>query len=348
MLLDCFFEKGRQFLGCELPIMCGAMTWVSNPELVAAVGNVGGFGLLAGGNTPVDILEKEIAETRKLTDKPFGVNLITIAPTYQEQLRLVCDQGCEFVVFAGSFPKESEIAMAKDAGAKVICFASTEQLAHSLIKRGTDALILEGSEAGGHIGPVALSVLIQQILFQVDSVPIFVAGGIATGRMMAHLFTMGAAGIQMGTRFVMSEECAVHPDFKKVFRRAKARDAMATPQFDSRLPVIPVRALKNEGSQGFNRLQYELIGRIEKGELDRTEAQYEVERFWMGALRNAVVDGDVKQGSLMAGQSVGLVNEIKPLEGIMDELVTDAETELQRIQRCFQQCDAPEAICPSK
>jgi enoyl-[acyl-carrier protein] reductase II len=348
MLLDCFLEKGRQFLGCELPIMCGAMTWVSDPKLVAAVGEAGGFGLLAGGNAPVEILEKEIIETRRLTAKPFGVNLITIAPAYQEQLRMVCDLGCEFVVFAGSFPKESEIVQAKDAGAKVICFASTEQLAHSLIKRGTDALILEGSEAGGHIGPVALSVLIQQILFQVDSVPIFVAGGIATGRMMAHLLTMGAACIQMGTRFVMSEECAVHPDFKKVFRRAKARDAMATPQFDSRLPVIPVRALKNEGSQGFNRLQYELIGRLEKGELDRTEAQYEVERFWMGALRNAVVDGDVKQGSVMAGQSVGLVNEIKPLKGIMAELVSDAEAELLRIQQCFQQCQAPEAICPSK
>jgi enoyl-[acyl-carrier protein] reductase II len=121
---------------------------------------------------------------------------------------------------------------------------------------------------------------------------------------------------------------------------------MATPQFDSRLPVIPVRALKNEGSQEFNRLQYELIGRLESGEMDRMEAQYEVERFWMGALRNAVVDGDLKQGSLMAGQSVGLVNEIKPLRGIMAELVEDAEAELRRIQRCFQKCDAPEAACP--
>jgi enoyl-[acyl-carrier protein] reductase II len=346
MLLDCFLERGRRFLGCELPIMCGAMTWVSDPKLVAAIGEAGGFGLLAGGNAPVEILEKEIKETRDRTDKPFGVNLITIAPAYQDQLSMVCAQGCEFVVFAGSFPKESEIARAKEAGAKVICFASTQQLAHSLVKRGADALILEGSEAGGHIGPVALSVLIQQILFQVDAVPIFVAGGIATGRMMAHLLTMGAAGIQMGTRFVMSTECAAHPDFKKVFRRAKARDAIATPQFDSRLPVIPVRALKNEGSQDFNRLQYDLIGRLERGEIDRVEAQYEVERFWVGALRNAVVDGDVKQGSLMAGQSVGLANEIKPLKAIMQELVEDAEAELQRIQGCFQQCDAPEAICP--
>lgn len=346
MLLDCFLERGRRFLGCELPIMCGAMTWVSDPKLVAAIGEAGGFGLLAGGNAPVEILENEITETRELTDRPFGVNLITIAPAYQDQLSMVCQQGCEFVVFAGSFPKESEIARAKDAGAKVICFASTQQLAHSLIKRGADALILEGSEAGGHIGPVALSVLIQQILFQVDAVPIFVAGGIATGRMMAHLLTMGAAGIQMGTRFVMSQECAVHPDFKKAFRRAKARDAMATPQFDSRLPVIPVRALKNEGSQDFGRLQYELIGRLERGEIDREEAQFEVERFWMGALRNAVVEGDVKQGSLMAGQSVGLANEIKPLKAIMQELVEDAEAELQRIQGCFQQCDTPEAIRP--
>jgi enoyl-[acyl-carrier protein] reductase II len=202
-------------------------------------------------------------------------------------------------------------------------------------KMGTDALILEGSEAGGHIGPVSLSVLIQQILFTVDSVPIFVAGGIATGRMMAHLLMMGATGIQMGTRFVMSQECAVHANFKETFRRAKARDAVATPQFDSRLPVIPVRALKNVGTNEFGKLQLELIRKLEDHRIDRTEAQYEVERFWMGALKNAVVDGDMKKGSLMAGQSVGLADKILPLQGIFDELITDAEEEMQRLSKRF-------------
>ena len=300
MLIDRFFKKGADFLGCPTPIVCGAMTWVSSPELVSSIGACGGFGQLAGGNAPVESLRKDILSTFEKSKHPFGVYLITIAPAYVDQLQMVCEMKCPVIIFAGSFPREAEIAQAKESGAKVICFASTEQLALKLIKMGTDALILEGSEAGGHIGPVTLTVLVQQILFKVDSVPIFVAGGIATGRMMAHLLMMGAAGIQMGTRFVMSEECAAHPKFKQAFRRAKARDAMATPQFDSRLPVIPVRALKNEGSTEFSKLQFDLLKRLELGEIDRLHAQFEVERFWVGALKRAVVDGDVKMGSLMA------------------------------------------------
>lgn len=331
MLIDQFLKKGSRFLGCPTPIMCGAMTWVSSPELVSKIGECGGFGLLAGGNTPVEILRNEILATNKLTKAPFGVNLITIAPAYTDQLAMVCEMECPVVVFAGSFPRETEISQAKESGAKVICFASTEQLALKLIKMGADALILEGSEAGGHIGPVSLTVLIQQILFQVDSVPVFVAGGIATGRMMAHLLMMGAAGIQMGTRFVMSEECPVHPEFKKAFRKAKARDALATPQFDSRLPVIPVRALKNEGSAEFSKLQFQLLKKLEANEISRMEAQYEVERFWVGALKRAAVDGDIKNGSLMAGQSVGLADRILSLKGIFDEMLTDAEKELEKI-----------------
>ena len=341
MLIDRFFKAGREFLGCQYPIMCGAMTWVSDPKLVSTIGNAGGFGLLAGGNTPVDIFEKQIIETQELTDKPFGINLITLAPVYNDQLELVCKLGCQFVVFAGSIPKKSEIEKAKRCGARVICFASTAPLAHSLIERGADALILEGSEAGGHIGPVALSVLIQQILFNVDSVPIFIAGGIATGRMMAHLLMMGAAGIQMGTRFIMAQECLAHEKFKETFRKAKAKDAMATPQFDSRLPVIPVRALKNEGSLEFARLQLELLSELDDNRIDRHEAQYKVEEFWAGALRRAVIEGDVARGSLMAGQSVGLVDKIQPLKEIIAEMINDAESELQRLKEIFNRQDAP-------
>ena len=333
MIIDRFLKVGREFLGSKYPIMCGAMTWISDPNLVNAVGQGGGFGLLAGGNTPVDVFRAQIIETREKSKAPFGVNIITLAPVYRDHLDLVCDLGCEFVVFAGGIAKKSEIAQVRESGAKVICFASTAPLAHMLVERGTDALILEGSEAGGHIGPVALSVLIQQILFEVDSVPIFIAGGIATGRMMAHLLMMGAAGIQMGTRFVMSEECSAHPKFKEVFRRAKAKDAIATPQFDSRLPVIPVRALKNEGSVEFAKLQLELLNKLDNLVIDREEAQFAVERFWVGALKDAAVDGQIAKGSLMAGQSVGLVNAIKPLKGIMDEMVSDAESEIQRLKR---------------
>jgi len=339
-IIDRFFERGRKFLGSRYPVMCGAMTWISDPGLVSSVCNAGGFGLLAGGNAPPDILRSQIELTRELTACPFGVNLITLAPNYPEHLNLACDLGCEFVVFAGGIPKKNEIQQAKSCGARTICFASTGPLAMSLIDRGADALMLEGSEAGGHIGPVALSVLIQQILFQVDQVPVFIAGGIATGRMMAHLLMMGAAGIQMGTRFVLSEECAAHPNFKKAFKRAKARDAVATPQFDSRLPVIPVRALKNEGTAEFGKLQMELLHKLDENLITREEAQFEVERFWVGALRRAAVDGDVAKGSLMAGQSVGLVKEIKPLKTIIEEMVAEAEAEMQRLKRLFTEAHA--------
>jgi enoyl-[acyl-carrier protein] reductase II len=335
MLLDKFIKAGQDFLGCKFPIMCGAMTWVSDYKLIGALGNAGGFGLLAGGNAPVDVLEKEIIATREYTDAPFGVNLITIAPVYKDQLQLVCDMHCKLVMFAGSIPKDIEIQQVKNTGAKVICFAPTAPLAHRLIKMGADALMIEGAEAGGHIGPVSLSVLLQQILFEIDGVPVFVAGGIATGRMMAHLLMMGAAGIQMGTRFVMSEECKAHSKFKAVFKKANARDAVATPQFDSRLPVIPVRALKNKGSIEFSKLQIELMNKLEKKSIDQQQAQYEVENFWVGALRDAVIDGNVQRGSLMAGQSVGLVDKIKPIQGIIDEMVDDAESELQRLNKIF-------------
>ncbi len=335
MRLDRLFERGAAFLGAKYPIVCGAMSWLSDHRLVAAMAETGAFGLLAAGNLPVDKLREEIEQTRALTRRPFGVNLITIAPNYLDHLALVTELGVPTIVFAGSIPKGGEVARAKDSGAKVICFAATDLLAHKMIDQGADALILEGSEAGGHIGPVSLTVLLQQILFKVDSVPIFVAGGIARGQMMAHLLLMGAAGVQMGTLFVMSEECSAHPAFKETFRRAKARDAMATPSFDSRLPVIPVRALQNEGTIEFKKLQLEMMEKLDQELITRAEAQDQVERFWLGALRRAALEGDVKTGSLMAGQSVGLVDEVKPLAQIVRELVEDAERELERVARAL-------------
>jgi len=315
--------------------MCGAMTWISDFKLVGDVGNAGGFGFLAGGNTPVDTLEKEIKAVRDYTNKPFGINLITVSPIYKDQLALACDMKCDIIMFAGSIPREPEIRKAQASGAKIICFAPTAPLALRLIKMGTDALMLEGSEAGGHIGPVSLSVLLQEVLFKIDTVPIFIAGGIATGRMMAHLLMMGAAGVQMGTRFVMSDECKAHPDFKETFRKAKAKDAVATPQFDSRLPVIPVRALKNKGTHQFGKLQLEIMEKLDKGAIDPLQAQFEVENFWAGALKDAAIEGDVQKGSLMAGQSVGLADKIIPIKEIISELIEDAEKELQRLHQLF-------------
>jgi enoyl-[acyl-carrier protein] reductase II len=335
VLIDRLFQRGGAFLGTRYPIICGAMTWISDHRLVGAAAETGIFGLLAGGNAPVEALREEIEQTRRLTTKPFGVNLITLAPNYLDQLSMVTEMRVPTIVFAGAIPRASEIARAKDSGANVICFAATDILAHRMIDQGADALMLEGSEAGGHIGPVSLMVLLQQILFKLDTVPIFAAGGVARGQMMAHLLMMGAAGVQMGTRFVMCEECVAHPAFKETFRKAKARDAMATPQFDSRLAVIPVRALQNEGIIEFKKLQLELMEKLDQDMISRSEAQEQVERFWMGALRRAVVDGDVRKGSLMAGQSVGLVDEIKSLAEIVAELVEDGEREVQRVARAL-------------
>lgn len=331
-VLSKLMTRGNEFLGSQYPIMCGAMTWVSEPKLVSAVCNHGGFGAIAGGNTPVDILRAQIHEMRQLTQKPFGVNLITIAPLYQEHIKLVIEEKVPYVVFAGAIPKSEEVAAVKASGAKTICFAPQISLAERMIKAGADALVIEGTEAGGHIGPVSTMVLLQEILFKLrDTVPVFVAGGIATGEMMAHVLSMGAAGVQLGTRFVMTEECQVHDDFKNIFRRAKSREAAATLQMDPRVPVVPVRAIENEGTKEFSKLQLALLRQVEAGEIDAKSAQLEIEKFWVGALRKAAKDGDVKAGSVMAGQSVGLVNQVTSMAQLFDDLITGANSELTRM-----------------
>ena len=331
--LNPLMKRGREFLNVKYPILCGAMTWVSEPNLVAAVANAGCFGCLAGGNAPTEILRKQILETRSLTNHPFGINLITIAPSYQDHLAMLKEMDAPYIIFAGSFPKEKEVITAKETGAKVLCFASTISIAERMIKYGADAIILEGSEAGGHIGHVSSVVLIQQVLFKfADQIPMFVAGGIATGKMIAHALLMGASGAQLGTRFVMTEECKVHENFKMAFRHANARDAVSTPQFDSRLPVVAVRALRNKGTAEFGKLQLNLLKQLEAGTISRQHAQDEVEKFWIGALRRAAIEGDIDNGSLMAGQSVGLVDKIVPIKDLVEELLTDAENELELVK----------------
>ncbi len=326
-------KRGSEFLNCEYPIMCGAMTWISEPKLVSAVSNNGGFGCLAGGNAPTEILAKSIEETRSLTDKSFAVNLITIAPAYKDHLAMLKDYRLPYVIFAGSFPRDKEIQIAKDSGAKVLCFASTQSIAERMIRYGADGLILEGSEAGGHIGHVATSILLQQVLFKFgDQLPVFVAGGMGTGKLAAHVMLMGAAGVQLGTRFVMTTECNVHPKFKEVFMNANARDAVSTPQYDSKLPVVAVRALKNKGMAKFGELQLNLLMQMQEGKIRREQAQEEVEKYWIGALRRAAIEGDVEGGSLMAGQSVGLLNKIQSIRELIDEIVGDADKELQKMR----------------
>jgi len=324
------WKRGTDFLGTRYAIMCGAMTWVSEANLVAAISNEGGFGVLAGGNMPPDLLAREIASAREKTRNPFGVNLITVAPAFRQHIRVVIREKCPFVFFAGSIPSGKDIAEVKSAGSKVICFAPVLSLARRLIKQGIDALVIEGNEAGGHIGPVATSVLAQEFLLNVTEVPVFVAGGIGTGEMIAQYLSLGASGVQLGTRFVAAEECVAHHRFKEAFIRASARDAMPTAQFDPSLPAIPVRAIVNEGTKDFNRLQLDLVNRVKSGDMLREEAQVKLEEFWIGALRRAVVDGDVEHGSLMAGQSVAFVKKIQPVREILEELVAAAEAALAR------------------
>ena len=331
--LESMMKRGSDFLNCKYPVICGAMTWVSEPGLVAAVCNNGCFASLAGGNAPVEILRQQIQQTKTLTDKPFAVNLITIAPAYRDHLAMLKEMKMPYIVFAGSFPKEKEIVIAKESGAKVMCFASTLSIAERMIRFGADAIILEGSEAGGHIGHVSAMVLLQQVLFQVsEKIPVFIAGGIATGKMIAHMFMMGASGVQLGTRFVMTDECIAHPKFKDAFMRAEARDAVSTPQYDSKLPVVAVRSLRNKGLANFGALQLRLLKEMQEGIIHREQAQSEVEKYWVGALRKAVVDGDVEYGSLMAGQSVGLAKDILPVKALIERLLSEASDELNNVK----------------
>ncbi len=331
-LLDGLWQEGRDFLGVRYPILCGAMTWISDSTLVKAVSDQGGFASLAAGNMPGEALAAEIAKTAAQVKGSFAVNLVTIAPNFPAHKEAVLQSNVPIVIFAGNFPKKNDVAEMKAAGKKVLSFASTDSIAAQMVRFGVDGLILEGSEAGGHIGHVSTMILLQQVLFHKPNVPVFVGGGVATGRMIAHMILMGAAGVQMGTRFVMSEECNAHPKLKERFVRARAREAMSTPEYDKRLPIVAVRALKNKSTEAFGLLQLELLQMMNEGKISHIEAQYRVEGFWMGGLRKAAVEGDVDYGSCMAGQSVGLVDKIQPMRDIFAELLEEGEAELAAIQ----------------
>jgi len=326
--------RGSEFLGSEHAILCGAMSWVSERNLVSAISNAGGFGVIACGAMTPELLDTEIAETRKLTAKPFGVNLITMHPQLMELIEVCGKHGVGHVVLAGGIPPKGSVEAIKAHGAKVIVFAPTLALAKKLLRSGADALVIEGNEAGGHIGPVATSILAQEFLPELaEEFVVFVAGGIGTGDMIAAYLEMGAAGVQLGTRFACAKESIAHPDFKKAFFRAKARDAETSVQVDPRLPVIPVRALKNKGTEAFTAKQREVAVMLDEGKVDMGEAQLEIEHFWAGALRRAVIDGDVEGGSLMAGQSVGLVKEEEPVAEIITKLMEESEAALTRRNR---------------
>jgi enoyl-[acyl-carrier protein] reductase II len=323
--------RGCEFLGSQVAILCGAMSWVSERHLVSAMSNAGGFGLIACGAMSPELLDKEIAGTKALTTKPFGVNLITMHPQLMELIEVCNRHDVTHVVLAGGLPPTGSIDAIKANGAKLICFAPALSLAKKLIRSGVDALVVEGMEAGGHIGPVSTSVLAQEILPEVaEQVPVFVAGGIGRGEAISAYLDMGAAGVQLGTRFVCATESIAHANFKKAFIRASARDAIASVQIDPRLPVIPVRALKNASSELFTAKQREVAQLLDEGKVEMMEAQLQIEHYWAGALRRAVIDGDVDNGSLMAGQSVGMVRKEEPVAEIIATLMAEAAHALEK------------------
>ena len=330
------WESGRAFLGTEHAIMGGAMTWVSERHLVAALSNAGCFGVLASGSTTPETLTEEIRGVRSLTSKPFGVNLITMHPRINELLQVCLDEGVGHIVLAGGLPRAQTISAIKEAGRKAICFAPSLGIAKKLIKDGVDALVIEGMEAGGHIGPVSTSVLAQEILPHITQVPVFVAGGIGRGDAIVSYLEMGAAGVQLGTRFVCTHESIAHPHFKRAFINANSRDATPSVQLDPRFPVIPVRAINNQATQAFMETQKLVIDAFKAGEITQQEAQLKIEHFWAGALRRAVVDGDVESGSLMAGQSVGMVTQEQSIQDVVNELVGQALEAIDGRQHLYQ------------
>jgi enoyl-[acyl-carrier protein] reductase II len=291
--LQSLMARGTAFLGSEVAIMCGAMSWVSERKLVAAISNAGGFGLIACGAMTPELLDAEIAGTKALTGKPFGVNLITMHPQLMELIAVCARHQVGHIVLAGGLPPAGSLDAIKASG-------------------------------------VSTSVLAQEILPEVaEQVPVFVAGGIGRGEAIASYLEMGAAGVQLGTRFVCATESIAHPNFKKAFIRASARDAVASVQLDPRLPVIPVRALKNSGSELFTAKQREVATLLDQGSVEMAEAQLQIEHYWAGALRRAVIDGDVEHGSLMAGQSVGMVKSEEPVAAIIAALLDEATAALE-------------------
>jgi enoyl-[acyl-carrier protein] reductase II len=322
--LDRLWRRGREFLGCEAAILGGAMTWVSERHLVSAISNAGGFGVIACGSMNPQLLSAEIVATQALTQRPFGVNLIVMHPQLLELAQVCLDHKVSHVVLAGGLPPAEVFQKLKQGGAKVVAFAPALAIAKKLVRSGVDALVIEGMEAGGHIGALTTGVLAQEILPHIRDVPVFVAGGIGRGEAILSFLEMGAAGCQLGTRFVCSTESIAHAKFKQAFIRAAGRDAVPSLQLDPRFPVIPVRALANQATSRFLEAQRDVIQRFERGDLGQKEAQLEIEHFWAGALRRAVVDGDVENGSLMAGQSVGMVTREQSTQSIIDELIAQA------------------------
>lgn len=297
-----------KLLGIEYPIIQGGMAWVAEYHLAAAVSNAGGLGLIGAASAPAQWVREQIQEAKKLTDKSFGVNIMLMSPYADDVAKVVVEEGVK-VVTTGAGSPEKYMKMWKEAGVKVIPVVASVALAKRMERCGADALVAEGTEAGGHIGENTTMVLVPQVADAV-SIPVIAAGGIADGRGVAAAFMLGARGVQLGTHFVVTKESIVHENYKDRIIKAKDIDSRVT----GRTTGHPVRALRNEMTKKYLELENKGAG------------FEELEQLTLGGLRKAVVEGDVKNGSVMAGQSAAMVKEKLSCKELIEKLVRETDT----------------------
>ena len=295
-----------KLLGIEYPIIQGGMAWVAEHHLAAAVSAAGGLGLIGGANAPAEVIRNEIREARKLTDKPFGVNVMLMSPHAEEIAKVVVEEGIK-VVTTGAGSPEKYMQMWKEAGIVVIPVVASVALARRMERSGADAVVAEGTESGGHIGEATTMTLVPQVVDAVN-IPVIAAGGIADGRGMAAALMLGAKAVQIGTRFVVANESIVHENYKDRVVAAKDIDSAVT----GRSHGHPVRSLRNAMSREYGKLEAE------------GKSFEELEYLTLGTLRKAVMEGDVVNGTVMAGQIAGLINKKQSSKEIIDEIMSEA------------------------
>lgn len=294
----------NEMLGIKYPFIQGGMANIATGEFAAAVSNAGGLGLIGAGGMSVEMLRDNIRKCKELTDKPFGVNLMLMHPQADEMADLIVEEGVKIVTTGAGNPAK-HIEKWKANGMKIMPVVSAVALAKKMESLGVDAVIAEGTESGGHVGEMTTMTLVPQVVDAVN-IPVIAAGGIADGRGLAAAFALGACGVQLGTCLLVAEECPIHPAYKEAVIKAKDNSTIVT----GRIAGTPVRIIKNTMAREYVKQ--------EKAGADKME----LEKFTLGSLRRAVFEGDVKTGSLMAGQSAGQVNEIRPIQSIFDDMYT--------------------------
>lgn len=302
-------------LNIEYPILQGGMAWLGTAELAAAVSEAGGLGIIGAGHMPPDLFRAEIRKVKERTNKPFGCNIMLMSYYVKEVMEVVLDERVP-VITTGAGNPGTYVPALKEIGTKVIPVVASVSLAKRLERGGIDAIIAEGTESGGHIGEISTMSLVPQVVDAVD-VPVIAAGGIADGRGMAAALALGAKAVQMGTRFVLSEECIAHENYKKAVVRAKDRSTVITGVNSGH----PVRILDNQFSKEYH-------------ERERAGAsQEELDKMGEGTLRKAAIDGDVKMGSVMIGQISGMISDIKPCAEIIQDIMADTERVLDSLKQ---------------